>query len=64
MDKISLDATKIYTPVELAAILLLATQTIYNKLSKGQDLPKHFRVGTRVRFRGEDVIKFIENQIE
>ena len=64
MDKSYLEVTKIYTPAELAVVLQVGKQTIYNKLSIGGNLPKHFRIGSRVRFRGSDIVKFIENQIE
>lgn len=53
---------EIYTAKELAEILQISQQTIYNKISLGQKLPRHFRVGNRVRFQGYEVIKFIEEQ--
>lgn len=59
-----LEEQEIYTAEETAKLLNIGKQTIYNRLSKGKGLPDHFRIGTRVRFRGADIIKFIEKQIE
>ena len=53
----------VYNVPELAGVFGLATQTVYNKLSKGESLPKCFRVGNQVRFRGVEIIKFIEEQL-
>ncbi len=53
MKPIFLEANEIYTPAEIADLLKVGTQTIYNKLSIGKGLPEHFRVGSRVRFRGD-----------
>ncbi len=56
-------AGQIYTPEQLAALLQVGKQMIYNKLSRGEKLPRCFRVGNRVRFMGSDVVKFIEEQM-
>lgn len=53
---------QIYTPEQLAALLQVGKQTIYNKLSRGEKLHRCFRVGNRVRFMGSDVVKFIREQ--
>ena len=53
---------RIYTVPELAWILQIGKQTLYNKLSKGENLPKCFRVGNKVRFQGSSILKFIEDQ--
>lgn len=55
-------AGRVYTPEQLAELLQVGKQTIYNKLSLGQRLPKCFRVGSRVRFMGSDVLAFIREQ--
>ncbi len=54
---------RIYTPTEFAKIMKIAEQTVYNKLSKGEKLPKHFRVGSRVRFTGAAIQEFIMEQM-
>ena len=54
---------RIYTVQELAKIMKIANQTLYNKLSKGEKLPKHFRIGNRVRFTGAAVQEFIMEQM-
>jgi excisionase family DNA binding protein len=56
-------AGQIYTVPELARELKIGSQTIYNKLSKGESLPKCFRVGNKVRFRGQEILSFIEEQL-
>ena len=52
-----------YTVPETANILRIAEQTLRAKLSKGDKLPRCFRVGTRVLFTGEAIEKFISDQI-
>jgi excisionase family DNA binding protein len=54
---------QIYTPSELAEVLKVGKQTIYNKLSKGEKLPKCFRIGSRVRFTGAAIQEFIMEQM-
>lgn len=54
---------QIYTVVETANILRIAEQTLRTKLSKGDKLPRCFRVGTRVLFTGEEIQRFISHQI-
>ena len=53
----------VYNVPELAKLLRIGSQTIYNKLSKGENLPKCFRVGNKVRFRGKEILNFIEEQL-
>lgn len=53
----------VYNVPELAKLLKIGSQTVYNKLSKGENLPKCFRVGNKVRFRGKEIISFIEEQL-
>ena len=54
---------RIYTPPEFAKIMKIAEQTVYNKLSRGEKLPKHFRIGNRVRFTGAAIQEFILEQM-
>jgi predicted DNA-binding transcriptional regulator AlpA len=57
-------AWKIYTVPELARILRIGPGTVYNRLSRGDDLPKFFRVGRKVRFEGKAIQDFINSQYE
>lgn len=43
------------TPETLAQKLGLATQTIYNRLALGGDLPVHLKIGRLPRWRESDV---------
>ncbi len=52
----------VYTVPELASCLRIANQTVRNKLSRGENLPKCFRVGNQVRFLGKDILQFIADQ--
>ena len=52
----------VYTVGELSRILKIGKQTVYNNLSEGTSLPKHFKVGRSVRFTGAAIIEFIEEQ--
>ncbi len=54
---------RIYTVPELAKMLKIGEQTLYNKISKGEKLPKCFRIGNRVRFTGAAVQEFIMEQM-
>jgi len=51
---------QLLTPQALAALLGISTQTIYNRLSLGGDLPPKFKVGRLVRFKLEDVSTWID----
>lgn len=55
---------KLLTPAELAALLGLATQTIYNRHSAGASLPPCVRMGRMLRFRVADVEAWIAAQAE
>ena len=55
---------RIYTPAELAEILKISRQTIYNKLSRKEKLPKFFKIGGRVRFTGGAIQDFIIEQMQ
>lgn len=55
-------AGKIYTVPETARILRLCSGTVYNKIHKGDKLPKCFRVGNKVRFQGKAIQDFIDMQ--
>ncbi|WP_428985542.1 helix-turn-helix transcriptional regulator [Sphaerotilus microaerophilus] len=50
------------TPSGLAAVLGLATRTIYNRISTGGDLPPHVRLGNLPRFVAEDVEQWLEQK--
>jgi len=46
---------QLFSPRTLAAHLGLAPQTIYNRHSKGGDLPKPIKLGHLLRFSPDDV---------
>lgn len=50
---------KLLTPEELAAILCLSVQTVYNRRSNGDDLPPAVHIGRLVRYRVSDVDAWI-----
>lgn len=50
---------RLLTPAELAQMLGLAVQTIYNRLNEGRPLPPHVRIGRLLRFRLSDVLAWI-----
>ena len=56
-------ANAVYTVPEVADLLRIGKPTIYNKLSRKEPLPKHFKVGNRVRFMGKDILEFIEGNM-
>lgn len=62
MERQFIDPYEIYTVQQLAKLLHLSRQSIYNMRSQGKLLPKPFKVGGAVRYRGEDVIQFIKDQ--
>lgn len=43
------------TPQQLADLLGLSVQTLYNRRSLGASMPPAVRIGTKVRFRPSDV---------
>ena len=55
---------KLLTPAELAGLLGLATQAIYNCHSAGARLPPPVRIDRLVRFRLPDVEAWIAAQAE
>jgi excisionase family DNA binding protein len=55
---------KLLTPAELADILGVATQTIYNRHSLGASLPPCVRIGRLVRFPIAEVERWLANQSE
>jgi len=55
---------QLLTPRQLAELLSLKEQTIYNRHSTGASLPPAIKLGTRLRFRQSDVDAWITGQIE
>lgn len=55
---------KLLTPAELAGLLGLATQTIYNRHSAGASLPPCVRIGRLVRFPQSGIEDWIAAQAE
>lgn len=56
--------TQLLTPRELASLLSLKEQTIYNRHSLGGSLPTAIKIGSRLRFRQADVDAWIAGQME
>jgi predicted DNA-binding transcriptional regulator AlpA len=56
--------TQLLSPRELANLLSLKEQTIYNRHSTGGNLPPCLKIGNRLRFRQSDVDVWIAAQIE
>lgn len=56
--------TQLLSPRELATLLSLSEQTIYNRHSAGGNLPPCIKIGTRLRFRLSDVDVWITSQLE
>lgn len=56
--------TQLLTPRELASLLSLKEQTIYNRHSIGGSLPTAIKIGSRLRFRQADVDTWIAGQME
>jgi excisionase family DNA binding protein len=52
------------TPAELAQLLGLSLQTIYNRRNNGGSLPPAIMLGRQVRFRQEDVDTWLQEQYE
>lgn len=55
---------QLLTARELATMLSLKEQTIYNRHSTGASLPTAVKIGSRLRFRQSDVDAWIESQVE
>ena len=55
---------QLLTPRELASLLSLKEQTIYNRHSNGASLPPAVKIGSRLRFRQSDVDAWISDQME
>ena len=53
---------QLFSPKTLAAHLGLAEQTIYNRHSKGGDLPKAIKLGHLLRFRPTDVDAWLDSK--
>ena len=56
--------TQLLSPRELANLLCLKEQTIYNRHSTGGNLPLCLKIGNRLRFRQSDVDAWIAAQIK
>jgi excisionase family DNA binding protein len=56
--------TQLLTARELASLLSLKEQTIYNRHSTGGSLPTAIKIGSRLRFRQSDVDAWIAGQME
>jgi len=50
----------VYDIRETAEILKTSPQTLRNRISMNKPMPKNFRLGRRVLFRGMDIIEFID----
>ena len=55
---------KLLTVAELADLLSMAQQTIYNRHSTGGSLPPCVRLGRALRFPSAQVAEWIEQQTE
>jgi predicted DNA-binding transcriptional regulator AlpA len=51
------------SPHDLAGLLGVAEQTIYNRHSKGDDLPPSIKLGRFLRFRHEDVDTWLQQKL-
>ena len=56
--------TTLLTPSELANLLGLAVQTVYNRRATGGPLPPAILLGGRVRYHLSDVEHWLQNQYE
>lgn len=56
--------TQLLTARELANLLSLKEQTIYNRHSTGGSLPTAIKIGSRLRFRQADVDVWIAGRME
>lgn len=50
---------KLLTPAEVAELLGIAVQTIYNRIQEGRPLPPYVRLGRLLRFKAADVYAWI-----
>ncbi|MEO7129655.1 MAG: helix-turn-helix domain-containing protein [Rhodoferax sp.] len=55
---------RLLTPQNLAEVTGLAVQTIYNRHSNGDSLPKCLMLGRLLRFRQSDVDAWLDSQYE
>lgn len=55
--------TPLLTPETLAKKLGLSTQTIYNRLAMGADLPVHLKIGRLPRWRESDVALWLDAKV-
>lgn len=51
------------SPHDLAVVLGVAEQTIYNRHSNGDDLPPCIKLGRLLRFRREDVDTWLQQKL-
>lgn len=49
---------------ELSALTGMSVSTIYRKRSLGESLPRAVKIGSAVRWREEDVISWLEANLE
>lgn len=49
---------KLLTPDDLATRWGMARKTIYQRISEGCDMPKSVLIGSRRRFRFDDILKW------
>ncbi|WP_144636092.1 helix-turn-helix domain-containing protein [Bordetella genomosp. 13] len=52
------------SPVQLATLLGISVQTIYNRRTRGDTLPPCMKVGGMVRYHPEDVRTWLTSQAE
>jgi len=52
------------TPIELARRWKVAPKTIYQRISNGDDMPVSMKLGSRRRFRIEDVERWEKDREE
>jgi len=55
---------KFITPSELAERWMLSTQTIYNRISCGEPMPRSIRIGNTRRFSINDIEAFEGEHLE
>lgn len=53
---------QLLTPQELAQLLRLSLQTIYNRRNQGGDLPPAVHIGRLVRYKPADVEAWLDRQ--
>lgn len=51
-----------YSIAETAEILKVTTQSLRNMMSQNKPVPKRFRFGKRVLFKGSDILYFAEER--